>query len=447
MKKYRSWAFIPDGEQKSVRPPWADFNLGAFSDVSDSLLAYGNGRSYGDSCLNVQGTVIDSRSLNRFIDFNEETGVLKCEAGITFADILAIIVPKNWFLPVTPGTKFVTLGGAIANDVHGKNHHADGTFGKHVVSFELMRSDGDKLLCSTSENSNFFNATIGGLGLTGFINWAEIQLIKIPSPFIKVETTAFHGLEEFYTLSQEANSKHRYSVAWIDCASAGKNFARGLFMAGDHSDKPANHNKPTKAVQAEPKLSIPFNFPKKALNRYSIKAFNALYFNKNSMMSAGTSYQHYDSFFYPLDGIGDWNRIYGNQGFYQYQFVLPFDKKEVLEEILNKIVDSGLGSFLAVLKEFGDIKSPGMLSFPRPGICLALDFANHGKVTLKLAEELDKLIVNAGGAVYPAKDIRMSSEAFQSYFPRLEEFKPFIDPKFTSDFWKRVNKGNKEETS
>ena len=436
MKKYRSWAFIPDVDQKSVRPAWADF---ALDKDADSLLPYGNGRSYGDSCLNIEGTVVDSRSLNRFIDFNEETGVLKCEAGITFAEILAVIVPKNWFLPVTPGTKFVTLGGAIANDVHGKNHHSDGTFGKHVLSFELMRSNGDKLLCSAEKNTDYYAATIGGLGLTGFINWAEIQLIKIPSPFIKVETTAFYGLEEFYKLSAAANKKHRYSVAWIDCASSGKNFARGLFMAGDH----ASHNKPAKAVQAKPKLSVPFNFPKKALNRYSIKAFNALYFNKNSKMNAGTSYQHYDSFFYPLDGIGDWNRIYGNQGFYQYQFVLPFDKKEVMEQILNKIVDAGLGSFLAVLKEFGDIKSPGMLSFPRPGICLALDFANHGKATLKLADELDELIVNAGGAVYPAKDIRMSSEAFKSYFPRLEEFKPFIDPKFTSDFWKRVSKDEK----
>lgn len=433
MKKYRSWAYIPDINQKAVRPSWSDFKLDS---SAESLLPFGNGRSYGDSCLNVEGTVVDSRSLNRFIDFNEETGVLKCEAGIIFADILSVIVPKKWFLPVTPGTKFVTLGGAIANDVHGKNHHADGTFGKHVVRFELMRSTGEKLICSADENEDLYNATIGGLGLTGFINWAEIQLLKISSPFIKVETTAFHGLEEFYALSESANKKHRYSVAWIDCASAGKNFARGLFMAGDHT----SYDKPAKAVQAEPKLSVPFNFPKIALNRYSVKAFNTLYFNKNSLMSSGTSYQHYDSFFYPLDGIGDWNRIYGKQGFYQYQFVVPFSEKAIMEKIINKIVESGLGSFLAVLKEFGEVTSPGMLSFPRPGICLALDFANRGKVTLELAEELDKLVMEAGGAVYPAKDIRMSSEAFQSYFPKLEEFKPFIDPKFSSDFWKRVNK-------
>ncbi len=443
MKKYRSWAFIPAIKQKAVRPQWLGFelptNADATKDQTSSLLPYGNGRSYGDSCLNVKGTVVDSRSLNRFIHFDENTGVLKCEAGVTFADILAVIVPKNWFLPVTPGTKFVTVGGAIANDVHGKNHHADGTFGKHVLSFELMRSNGDKLLCSAEKNADYYAATIGGLGLTGFITWAEIQLIKIESPYIKVETTAFHGLDEFYVLSESANKHHRYSVAWIDCASSGKNFARGLFMAGDHVDH-TPQGKPTKAVQAEPKLSIPFNFPKLALNRYSIKAFNALYFNKNSVMSSGTSYQHYDSYFYPLDGLGDWNRIYGKQGFYQYQFVVPFSEKATMEKILNKIVESGLGSFLAVLKEFGDVDSPGLLSFPRPGICLALDFANRGEITLKLAKELDALVIKAGGAVYPAKDVRMSSQAFKAYFPKVEEFKEFIDPKFTSDFWKRVNK-------
>ncbi len=443
MKKYRSWAFIPPIEQKAVRPQWLGFKLPDTNEgekeKSGSLLPYGNGRSYGDSCLNVKGTVVDSRSLNRFIHFDENTGVLKCEAGVTFADILAVIVPKNWFLPVTPGTKFVTVGGAIANDVHGKNHHQDGTFGRHVLGFELLRSNGDTLLCSPDENKDFYAATIGGLGLTGFITWAEIQLIKIESPYIKVETTAFHGLDEFYALSESANKNHRYSVAWIDCASSGKNFARGLFMAGDHADH-TPQGKPNKAVQAEPKLSIPFNFPKLALNRYSIKAFNALYFNKNSAMSAGTSYQHYDSYFYPLDGLGDWNRIYGKQGFYQYQFVVPFSEKATMEKILNKIVESGLGSFLAVLKEFGDVDSPGLLSFPRPGICLALDFANRGETTLKLAAELDELVIKAGGAVYPAKDVRMSSQAFKAYFPKMEEFKAFIDPKFTSDFWKRVNK-------
>ncbi len=433
MSNYRSWAYIPPLEQKAVRPAWKDFDL---EKDAKSLLPYGNARSYGDSCLNSEGIVIDNRSLDHFMEFDTEEGILRCESGTTFSDILALIVPQGWFLPVTPGTKFVTLGGAIANDVHGKNHHQDGTLGRHIRCFELMRSDGNKLICSLNENPEFFSATIGGLGLTGFINWAEIQLIKIPSPFIKVETTAFHGLDEFYALSETANTKHRYSVAWLDCASGGKQFARGLFMSGDH----ASCDKTNKSALHEPKVSIPFNFPQKVINRYTIRAFNALYFNKNNLLSAGKiTYQHYDSFFYPLDGIGNWNRIYGSQGFYQYQFVIPFSERPTMGRILNKIVDSGLGSFLAVLKEFGDLTSPGMLSFPSSGICLALDFANRGEVTLKLIEDLDQLVMEAGGSVYPAKDVRMSSKAFQQYYPNFEKFKTYIDPRFSSDFWRRVS--------
>jgi len=432
MAKYRSWAYIPESNQDAVTPAWQDFE---FNIEAKSLLPHGNARSYSDSCLNSEGTLIDNRLLNRFIEFDASTGILKCESGVLFSEILELIVPENWFLPVTPGTKYVTVGGAIANDVHGKNHHQDGTFGRHIRSFELKRSDGKVLLCSKDNNSKYFSATIGGLGLTGFINWAEIQLIKIPSPFIKVETTAFYGLEEFYKLSELANENHQYSVAWLDCNSTGNQLARGLFMAGDH----AKSEKVAQAATLKPKLSIPFNFPKKALNRYTIKAFNTLYFNKNRLGSGKTTYQHYDSFFYPLDGIGDWNRIYGNQGFYQYQFVVPSSEKATMEKILRKIVESGLGSFLAVLKEFGDLSSPGMLSFPRPGICLALDFANRGDVTLKLINELDQLVVEAGGSAYPAKDVRMSSQAFQAYYPNLDKFKKFIDPRFSSDFWRRVS--------
>lgn len=432
MIKYKSWGYIPDIEQESVRPPWGDFSL---KDIdAESLLPYGNGRSYGDSCLNTKGVVVDNRLLNHFIDFDRTTGVLKCEAGILFADILKLIVPENWFLPVTPGTKYITLGGAIANDVHGKNHHQDGTFGRHILSFELMRSNGDTLICSVEQNTEFFAATIGGLGLTGFIRWAEIQLIRVPSPYIKVETTSFHGLEEFYALSEEANNQHQYSVAWIDCASQGKNFARGLFMEGDHD----SHNKISKATPTKPKISVPFNFPQKLLNRYTIRAFNALYFHKNRLFNTGTTYQYYDSFFYPLDGLGNWNRVYGKRGFYQYQFVVPLSEKTTMTKILNKIVESGLGSFLAVLKVFGNAESPGTLSFPRPGICLALDFANRGDITLDLIDTLDKLVIQAGGSVYPAKDIRMSSTAFKSYYPQFKSFKKYIDPKFSSDFWRRV---------
>jgi FAD/FMN-containing dehydrogenase len=429
---YNSWAYFPSSEQKAIRPAWMDFKL---ETSSDSFLPYGNGRSYGDSCLNSSGVLVDSRSLDRFISFDTEQGILRCESGTTFESILELIVPQGWFLPVTPGTKYITLGGAIANDVHGKNHHQDGTFGRHVRCFELMRSDGTNLTCSPSENTDFFSATIGGLGLTGFIRWAEIQLVKITSPFIKVKTIAFHGLDEFYRLSEQENENHRYSVAWLDCASAGKQFARGLFMCGDHADT----NKAGSSTTHKSKLKVPFNFPKQAINKYSVTAFNTLYFNKNRLNEGKIVEQHYDSFFYPLDGINNWNRIYGKQGFYQYQFVIPSSQLVIMEKALNKIVASGLGSFLAVLKEFGDLSSPGMLSFPSPGICLALDFANRGTTTLKLLQELDELVMEAGGKIYPAKDVRMSNVAFQSYYPNFKEFEKYIDPKFSSDFWRRVS--------
>ena len=431
MTRYKSWAYSPPEEQMASRPAWMNFS---FDKESQSFLPYGNGRSYGDSCLNSSGIVLDSRSLDRFISFDVEQGILCCESGVTFADILALIIPQGWFLPVTPGTKYVTLGGAIANDVHGKNHHQDGTLGRHISCFELMRSDGERLICSTQENQACFAATIGGLGLTGFISWAEIQLIKIPSSFIQVKTTPFHGLDEFLALSKQENANHRYSVAWLDCASGGEAFARGLFISGDH----AVYDKKAKSALHQPALSIPVNFPKQVINRYSIRAFNTLYFNK-SRLNRDTTYQHYNDFFYPLDGIGNWNRIYGKQGFYQYQFVVPPAELAAMELALNKIVASGLGSFLAVLKEFGNLKSPGMLSFPRPGICLALDFANRGETTLKLLQELDRIVLEAGGAAYPAKDVRMSSDAFQAYFPNHTEFEAYIDPRFSSDFWRRVS--------
>jgi len=433
MTSYRSWAYIPRSEQIAVTPDWTDFD---FNIDAESFLPYGNGRSYGDSCLNSKGVVIDNRSLNRFIDFDVDKGILKCESGILFSDILEVIVPHGWFLPVTPGTKFITLGGAIANDVHGKNHHKAGTFGRYILSFELKRSNNEKLLCTKEKNPDVFAATIGGLGLTGFINWAEIQLTKIPSPFLKVETTAFQGLEEFLALSKQANDKYNYSVAWLDCASGGKQFARGLFMAGNF----AECNKVSKPFQSQPKIAVPFNFPKKLINRFTIRAFNALYYHKNRLSSGKSVYQHYDAFFYPLDSIGSWNRIYGNKGFYQYQCVIPLSERQTMDKILSKIVDSGLGSFLAVLKEFGSLQSSGMLSFPRPGLCLALDFANRGEVTLKLIQQLDELVVKVGGAAYPAKDSQMSKKAFQSYFPSYEKFINYIDPKFSSDFWRRVSK-------
>ncbi len=429
---YRSWGYSPTVKQVAVRPNWRDYSL---SLVKDKILPFGNGRSYGDSCLNSSGQLIDSRSLNRFISFDKEQGILRCEAGVTFHHILETIVPAGWFLPVTPGTKFVTLGGAIANDVHGKNHHKDGSLGRHVIGLELLRSNGERLFCSADSNSDLFEATIGGLGLTGFVTWAEIKLMPVSSDLVDVEIIPFYGLDQFYELSGSASNDYQYTVAWLDCIARGKNFARGLFMQANHSKEYGNSSQ----ASSKRKLNVPFNFPGWCLNKYSIGAFNNLYFYMNKKKAHKTIPQHYDSFFYPLDGVNNWNRIYGKEGFYQYQFVVPKKNVAAMENILRKIVSSGLGSFLAVLKEFGELESPGMLSFPRSGICLALDFSNRGEFTRRVLDELDTLVMDAGGAVYPAKDVRMSAQAFKAYYPAHEKFVQYMDPNFTSDFWERVH--------
>lgn len=433
MSTYRSWGYTPPIKQTAVRPGWKDIQL---KTNGSTWLPYGNGRSYGDSCLNSGGKLIDCRSLNKFIAFDTKSGILRCEAGLTFNEILETIIPAGWFLPVTPGTKYVTMGGAVANDVHGKNHHQDGTIGRHIQSFELVRSTGERFVCSPAENEDLFKATIGGLGLTGLITWVEIQLIPVHSSYLDVETIPFQGLQEFLTLSDESNAGYQYIVAWLDCVVSGKNFTRGLFMRANHQ---STENNAKSSPKKSGHLTVPINFPKWSINRHSISAFNFCYYHANTRKSGKSNAQHYDSFFYPLDSIDHWNRIYGNQGFYQYQFVVPLSETEIMEEILNKIVSSGLGSFLAVLKEFGDISSPGMLSFPRPGICLALDFSNRGALTLNVLQELDELVIKVGGAVYPAKDLRMSGKAFKAFFPQLDQFSDFIDPNFNSDFWQRVN--------
>lgn len=438
MTRYRSWGMRPKTKQSEYSPGWISqpFPL----NHSKTSLAFGNGRSYGDSCFNSSGALIDTQYFNHFINFDSELGILRCESGVLFSDILRVIVPKGWFLPVTPGTKFVTLGGAIANDVHGKNHHKDGSFGCHVRCFELIRSDGQKLLCSSESNLELFRATIGGLGLTGVITWAEIQLFPIQSPQMDTCTTPFSGLEEFLELSKRASEEYQYSVAWLDCSSSGRNFGRGIFITGNHA--PGNNKLPLEQCEiVEPKITVPFNLPKYTLNRYTIKAFNSVYYYLHGRGGGNRNRQNFDPFFYPLDSLGNWNRIYGKEGFYQYQFVLPIEELSALKEALSLIVESGMGSFLAVLKVFGEKASPGMMSFPRQGLCLALDFSNRGKRTLALLNSLDDLVVANGGCVYPAKDSRMSSDVFKAYFPELESFRGYVDPGFNSDFWERVSGG------
>lgn len=432
MSAFESWGRFPRASQ-SIQPfrwPWQ----GIIRPPGRTLLPYGLGRSYGDSCLNDGGELLSTRELNRFISFDQESGVIRCEAGVSLDALHQATVPRGWFVPVTPGTRFVTLGGAVANDVHGKNHHRAGTLGRHVRSFGLLRSDGQRLVCSPQENQEVFAATIGGLGLTGLIVWVEIQLIRIANPYIDMHSTKFSNLEEFFVLSKESDSDSEYTVAWLDCVASGADFGRGIFMKGNFCGPDAAL--PTKRRSL--RLRMPFDAPALALNNLTVRAFNYLYFNKQRQKSV-SQVVHYEPFFYPLDAVEQWNRIYGRRGFLQFQCVVPSSNGQAgIRAILETIVASGRASFLAVLKEFGALQSPGMLSFPRPGVTLCLDFPNQGQATMALFKRLDEQTRELGGAMYPAKDATMSGESFRSYFPRWQEFSKHIDPAFSSSFWRRV---------
>ena len=428
MEPVESWGRIR-AEGALRRLWWRDDPLPA--DITGTMLPFGRGRSYGDSCLDQGGTLLLTRGLSRFISFDPATGLLACEAGVTLAEILARFAPLGFFPPVVPGTKHVTLGGAIANDIHGKNHHRAGVFGAHVTRLELLRSDGSRRLCSATENPDLFAATIGGLGLTGLVTWAELRLKRIPSAWIRWETVPFRNVDAFFELSALSDATHEYTVAWIDCLARGDRLGRGLFYRGSHAEAPR------RAGHRERPLAVPVDLPDLALNRLTVKLFNTLYHWKNR--AAGEKLVHYESFFFPLDGLERWNRIYGRSGLMQFQCVLPFDHGLTgVRAVLDLIARSGQGSFLAVLKTFGGVPSPGFLSFPRPGVTVALDFPRRGERTLALFRELERLVLDQGGAMYPAKDLVMSPQMFRASYPRAPELARLRDPRFESTFWRRV---------
>ncbi len=430
---FESWGRYPSYDATIVPLSWQ----GDFPKVIDGVpaggaLAVGMGRSYGDVCLLKDGTLLQTTGMNRLLAFDAATGLLTAEAGITLAQILDFCVPRGFFLPVTPGTKYVTLGGAIANDIHGKNHHHAGTFGNHVTQFELVRSDGSRRLCTPTENPDFFAATIGGMGLTGVIRWAQVRMKPIVSRKIDYEGIQFHGIDEFLALT-EASKDIEYTVSWVDCTSTGKNFARGIFMQGDHSRIPAPLTK-----SPEPKLVFPMELPGFALNGFTVGTFNTLFFHKQIKKRA-TALQDYEPFFYPLDAVLKWNKMYGKDGLLQFQYAIPWEHaREGTEAILQAVAKSGLASFLAVLKAFGDVPSPGAMSFPKPGITLALDFPIKEGKTFELFDRLAQMTMEFGGRLYPAKDARMTPEQFRAFYPQWERFARFKDPALTSGFWERV---------
>jgi FAD/FMN-containing dehydrogenase len=429
--QFESWGRYPRLSAE-VRPLFWREDFPPSKPLGTKMLAVGMGRSYGDVCLLENGTLLRTPNLDRLISFDAETGLLRCEAGVTLAEILDFAVPRGWFLPVSPGTKYVTVGGAIANDIHGKNHHLAGTFGRYTPCFELVRSDGTQLVCSATQNPQWYAATIGGMGLTGLISWTEVQMRPIVSRRIRHRSTRFIGLEEFAALSQ-ASTQVEYAVAWIDCVAQGRNFARGIFMQGEHDGEPG-----PLAPSSKPRLVLPFDLPAFALNRTSVGAFNTLYYNKQ-MTKQRTGLVDYEPFFYPLDRILDWNRLYGKEGLLQFQCVLPRESDSMgMIQLLKAITASGLASFLAVIKVFGDVASPGMMSFPRPGVTLALDFPIRREVSFDLMDRLAGITAEFGGRMYPAKDACMSAAHFQQFYPQWQEFSIYIDPLFSSSFWQRV---------
>jgi FAD/FMN-containing dehydrogenase len=430
---FDSWGRIFRFEHQSVDSKL--FLQAVKNSPASSFLAFGNGRSYGDVGLNDQNFLIDMSLHSSLIHFDIKTGLVRCQAGMRFDQLLPLIMSHGWFLPVTPGTKYVTVGGAIANDIHGKNHHRDGTFGHHVRSLKLLRSDGEELNCSAKSQVDLFRATIGGLGLTGLILEAEFQLISIHSPYIKSETIRFDTFDDFLQLSQESEAGYRYTVAWLDLVSNTKH-TKGVFFRGNHSQTPVKVTAKAVETLTRPVISVPFNVPSITLNPLSMTLFNNVYWYAHRSFAQGET--SFNSFFYPLDKVLHWNKLYGRRGFLQLQFVLPPGKTAEVRTVLANIARSKQGSFLCVAKKFGKTAPAGVLTFPMEGITIAIDFPNNAssRALYKAAEEY---VIQHGGRLYPAKDAMMSPNSFKSSFD-VERFRSSVDPKFSSTFWRRVSK-------
>lgn len=402
--------------------------------VNDSVYStfFGQGRSYGDVALNNGEHILSTSFLHRIQKFDNKTGILRAESGATLDQILQLIVPTGWFLPVSPGTKFVSLGGAVANDIHGKNHHKSGSFGAHVLKIGIRRSDGEELVLSPKRNSELFNLTISGLGLTGFIEWVEIKLIKINSSLMDVENIPYKSLDEYFDLAASSED-WQYSVSWVDCFASDNDLGRGVFSRAKHC-----HNKgELKIHNSSKQITLPIDLPNWVLNRATISLFNKLYQLRPAARYKGE--QFYDSFFYPLDKIKGWNKLYGKRGFYQHQCIIPKQHApEAMNALLTFISNSKSGSFLAVMKNHGVEHSPGRNSFCMEGTSIALDFANNGRPTIDLLEKLNVVVSQYGGRLYPAKDGMMNSSIFKQGYPNWKELENARDPGINSAFWQRV---------
>lgn len=396
--------------------------LSQLMNSTDHFIPRGNGRCYGDASLAIN--TISTLNYKRILSFDTENGIFECQSGLTLDRILEVIVPKGWFLPVTPGTKFITVGGAVGSDVHGKNHHVDGSFSNHIIEMDVMIADGSVVTCSPTVYQDLFDATCGGMGLTGMITRIKFRLKKIETSYVKQKQVKAANLEELLALFEKYKD-YTYSMAWIDCLTKGEHFGRGILIVGEHaaeSDLSEKQKAKQLEVHGKTKITFPFNLPSWVLNTLTVKAFNFLYYGKNFKKEINNVVP-YEPFFYPLDAILHWNRGYGKKGFVQYQFVLPLTAKEGLINILKRISDEGLGSFLAVLKVFG--KQDSLISFPDEGFTLALDFPVRDGL-FRFLDELDAIVLQYGGRLYMSKDARMKPEVLFNGYPRIEEFRNII---------------------
>ena len=432
-QKVTNWGNFPVVE-KEVKSEDSLQKIKDFVKSNNEIIARGNGRCYGDASLSEH--IFSTKRLNKFISFDRLNGIIECESGVLLADILEVVVPQGYFLYVTPGTKFISVGGAIASDVHGKNHHAEGCFSEYVIEFSLLNENGEVLKCSREENSEKFWSTIGGMGLTGIILSAKFKLKNIETAYIRQESIKAENLDEIFKLFEESES-WTYNVAWIDCLQTGKNIGRSIMMRGEHAFK---HQLPKKLQENPLRLkkkfspTVPFYFPNFVLNNLTVKLFNLLYFNKQRSKEI-KNYIDYETFFYPLDAVNDWNKIYGKTGFIQYQMVIPKEKgKEGMKRILETIAKSGNGSFLAVLKLFGKNNPEAYNSFPFEGYTLALDFKVNSKLK-NLVEKLDAIVEEFGGRIYLTKD-SMSKSSLTNYLQNVQ------NPKFVSLQHKRIINNN-----
>ncbi|MGN6618061.1 MAG: FAD-binding protein [Ilyomonas sp.] len=420
-KKIANWGNYPVIE--SDEKQFTTINeLQKLVEKNSNIIPRGNGRCYGDASLS--SVTISTLKFDKVLFFDTKEGIIETQSGVTLDQILEIVVPKGWFLPVTPGTKFVTIGGVVASDVHGKNHHVDGSFSRHIIDMQVMLSSGEIVHCNRNENSDLFEATCGGMGLTGVIVSVRFQLKKIETSYIAQKKIRAENLEELLDLFEE-NKQYTYSVAWIDCIKKGKGFGRSLLILGEHATKeqlsPKQKDEPLK-LPAKKSISFPVNLPSWVLNNFTVRAFNFLYYYKN-IKKEKSSVIPYEPFFYPLDAILHWNRGYGKKGFVQYQFVIPVEHKEGLITILKKISEKGWGSFLAVLKIFGEQND--FISFPMHGYTLALDFPVR-KGLFEFLDELDQIVLQFGGRIYLSKDARMKSGTFWKGYANSKQFASVI---------------------